>query len=69
MQMHAKFDQNIPCGSRVMNIFTNCSRTDGQTQIVIRVQTQWSCNYILNRLDGSQQTLVYQNKVALHAVG
>ena len=24
MHMRAKFDQNIPCGSRVMNIFTNC---------------------------------------------
>ena len=24
MKMHAKFDQNIPCGSRVINIFTNC---------------------------------------------
>ena len=24
MHMYAKFDQNTPCGSRVMNIFTNC---------------------------------------------
>ena len=24
MHMYANFDQNIPCGSRVINIFTNC---------------------------------------------
>ena len=24
MHMYAKFDKNIPCGSRVMSIFTNC---------------------------------------------
>ena len=24
MQMYEKFDQNIPCGFRVMDIFTNC---------------------------------------------
>ena len=24
MHMEAKCDQNIPCGSRVMNIFTSC---------------------------------------------
>ena len=31
----------------VMNIFTNCLWADGQTHIVIMVQTQRSCN-ILN---------------------
>ena len=30
MHLYAKFDPNIPCGSRVMNIFP----TDGQTHIV-----------------------------------
>ena len=44
MHMYAKCDQNTPCGSRVMNIFTNCLRTDGRTHIVIIVQTQRSCN-------------------------
>ena len=31
MHMYAKCDQNIPCGSSVMNIFTNCYRTDALT--------------------------------------
>ena len=31
MHKYAKFDQNIPCGSRVKSIFTNCQRTDGGT--------------------------------------
>ena len=36
MHTYAKFDQNIPCGSRVMNIFTNCKRTDRLTQWVVQ---------------------------------
>ena len=31
MHKYAKVDQNITRGSRVLSIFTNCSRTDGQT--------------------------------------
>ena len=38
MHMYAKCDQNIPCGLRVMNIFTR------RTHIVIIVQIQGSCN-------------------------
>ena len=30
MYMCTKCDQNIPCGSRVMSIFTNLPRMDGQ---------------------------------------
>ena len=44
MHLYAKIDQNIPYGSSVMNIFTNWLHADGQTQIVIMVQTQESCN-------------------------
>ena len=33
MYKYPKFNQNIPCGSRVMSIFTNL--TDGQTHTVI----------------------------------
>ena len=41
MHLYAKCDQNMPCGSRVMSIFTNANeRTDGRTHIVIIVQTQ-----------------------------
>ena len=32
--MHAKCDQNIPRGSRVMNIFTNCQRTDSHSDYI-----------------------------------
>ena len=31
MHLNADFDQNIPCGSRVMSIFTNLPRADGRT--------------------------------------
>ena len=31
MHMYAKLDQNILCGLRVMNIFTNCLRTDSDS--------------------------------------
>ena len=44
MHMCAKFDQNIPCGSRIMSIFNNCGRTDSHIDLVIIVQTQGSCN-------------------------
>ena len=40
--MFTKFNQNIPCGSRVMSIFTRI--TDGRTQIVIIMHTEGSCN-------------------------
>ena len=46
MHMYAKCDQNIPCGSRAMSIFTYCYRTDRLTHIVIIVQTQGLCNVI-----------------------
>ena len=41
MHMYTKCDQNIPCGSRVMNISLTANR---QTHFVITVQTQGSCN-------------------------
>ena len=31
LHTYAQFDQNLPCGSIVMSIFTNCLRTDAQT--------------------------------------
>ena len=45
MHMHATFDQNIPCGARVMSILTKWT-WEGQTDwlTVIIVQTQGSCN-------------------------
>ena len=45
MHFMQDFDQNITCGSRVMSIsLTDRGRTDGQSHIVIIVQTQGSCN-------------------------
>ena len=47
MHMYAKCDKNIPCGSIVMNIFTDWLprlRTDGRTNILIILQTQEFCN-------------------------
>ena len=44
MHMYAEFDQNIPCGSRVMN--SHKLLADGRTHPVILVQTQGSCNSI-----------------------
>ena len=44
MHLLAKFDQNIPCGSSVMSIYSLTE--DGQTHIVIIVQTQGSCDFI-----------------------
>ena len=50
MHMYAKCDPNIPCGLRVMNISLISNgrmdrHTDGQTHIVITVQTQGSFNF------------------------
>ena len=39
MHMYTKCDQNIPCGSRVMNIFTNCYWMDGRTDGWMNRQT------------------------------
>ena len=47
MHTYANFDQNIPCGSRVMSIFTNWYLTDGQIHTVIKVYTYRSCNILL----------------------
>ena len=44
MCMCAKCNQNKPCGSRVMNSFTNCQLMDRQTYTVIIVQTLVKCN-------------------------
>ena len=40
MHMYAEFDQNIPCGSRVL------SAMDGRTNTVIRMHTEVLCNYL-----------------------
>ena len=42
MHMHAKCDQNISRGSRIMDIFTR--RTDRRTHTVIIADTYGSCN-------------------------
>ena len=44
MHLYANFDQNIPCGSRVMIIFTNCERS--HTVIIYIVHTFGSCNMV-----------------------
>ena len=43
MHLSAKLDQNIPCGTKVMNIFIKLIM-DGRTHMEIIVQTQGSCN-------------------------
>ena len=51
MHMYAKCDENIPCGSRVMKIFTIGNElTDGRTHMVIIVQTQGSCKRLCLKL-------------------
>ena len=39
LQNDAYFDQKVPCGSRVMSIFTDWPRTGGRTHTVIIVHT------------------------------
>ena len=45
LHTYANVDLNVPCGSRVMSIFTNSyGRTDGQTHQVIIAHTKGSFN-------------------------
>ena len=44
MHTFAKFNQKIPCGSRVMIIFTNCYWLDKLSRTVIIVHTCGLCN-------------------------
>ena len=39
MHTYVRFDQNIPCGTRITIIFTNCKQIDRQTHTMIKVQT------------------------------
>ena len=46
MYKYTKFYQDIPCGSRVISVFANCSLTGfGRTHTPIIVQTCGLCNY------------------------
>ena len=42
MHTYAKFDQNIPCGSRVVSIFTNWLRADIPTNTLFIVDNMQS---------------------------
>ena len=45
MYKYTKFYQNIPCGSRVISVFANCSLTAlGRTYTLIIVHTCGLCN-------------------------
>ena len=47
MPTYEKFDKNIPCGSKVMSVFTNLlmdGQTDGRIHTVNIVHVKGSCN-------------------------
>ena len=56
MHMYAKYDQNIPCGSRVINIH-QLTMDDRDRNIEVIVQTQGSCNLMSWR--GTMKMLNY----------
>ena len=62
MYKYTKFYQNIPCGSRVISVFANCSLTGfGRTHTPVIVQTDGLCNTA-----NAVSTLCYENFLQLY---